>query len=116
MYDTIKNIANKFFASAVLKEEGGTCNANDIGEATDLTVSGNVIGDGESKTYSGIVNCEPYGDDLTIHEKECIGHVQKRLGTRLRELVKNIVVDAETKSGKKCEGEVSVVKANSQLN
>ncbi|XP_057337726.1 uncharacterized protein LOC130675860 [Microplitis mediator] len=61
----------------------------------------NYIGDGDSKTYSGVVNSKPYGEDFTINKKECIGHVQKRMGTRLRELVKTTVVDSETKKGKK---------------
>lgn len=48
----------------------------------------NYIGDGDSKTYSGLVNSKPYGDDFSIVKKECVGHVQKRMGTRLREIVK----------------------------
>ena len=49
------------------------------------------IGDGDSSTYQTISNAKPYGDDVPIVKKECVGHVQKRLGTRLRKL----------KSGKK---------------
>lgn len=55
----------------------------------------NYTGDGDSEAYSGLVNSKPYGDDFSI------GHVQKRMGTRLREIVKNIVVETETKTGKK---------------
>ncbi len=29
---------------------------------------------------------KPYGKDVQIAKKECVGHVQKRLGTRLRKL------------------------------
>lgn len=47
----------------------------------------NYIGDGNSKTFKEILNCEPY--DNFIVKKECIGHVQKRMGTRLRNLKKN---------------------------
>ncbi|XP_071652157.1 uncharacterized protein [Temnothorax longispinosus] len=47
----------------------------------------NYIGDGDSKTYSGILNAAPY-EDITVNKKECIGHVQKRMGTRLRECKK----------------------------
>lgn len=61
----------------------------------------NYIGDGDSKAYSGLVNSKPYGDDFSIVKKECVGHVQKRMGIRLREIVKNTVVDTETKAGKK---------------
>ena len=61
----------------------------------------NYIGDDDSKAYSGLVNYKPYADDFSIVKKECVGHVQKRMGTRLREIVKNIVVDTETKAGRK---------------
>jgi len=47
----------------------------------------NYIGDGDSKTYTGIVNAHPYGA-LEVIKKEYIGHVQKRMGSRLRALVK----------------------------
>lgn len=39
---------------------------------------------GDSKTYAGIINAGPYSD-TPITKIECIGHVQKRMGTRLRE-------------------------------
>lgn len=48
----------------------------------------NYIGDGDSKTYSGIINLKPYGDNVIINKKECVGHVQKRMGSRLRECKK----------------------------
>lgn len=43
----------------------------------------NYIGDGDSKTFKNIVETQPYAD-ITISKKECIDHVQKRMGTRLR--------------------------------
>lgn len=42
------------------------------------------IGDNDSKTYAAIVNSKPYGDNTTIRKKECIDHVQRRMGNRLR--------------------------------
>ncbi|XP_076621601.1 uncharacterized protein LOC143342005 [Colletes latitarsis] len=47
----------------------------------------NYIGDGDSKTYKGIVDSKPYGD-ITVKKKECIGHVQKRMGAQLRKVKK----------------------------
>lgn len=47
------------------------------------------IGDGDSKTYKGVVDSRPYGDGVTIMKKECVGHVQKRMGARLRRIKKN---------------------------
>ncbi|XP_071569569.1 uncharacterized protein [Temnothorax nylanderi] len=45
------------------------------------------IGDGDSKTFKGILDSEPY-ENFNVLKKECIDHVQKRMGTRLRNLKK----------------------------
>lgn len=45
------------------------------------------IGDGDSKTFKGIIDSEPY-ENLIVRKKECIDHVQKRMNTRLRNLKK----------------------------
>ena len=39
--------------------------------------------------FSDIVKADPY-PGLTIVKGECIGHVQKRVGTRLRNFKKNM--------------------------
>ncbi|KOC70147.1 hypothetical protein WH47_08408, partial [Habropoda laboriosa] len=49
---------------------------------------GNYVGDGDSKTYKGIVDSNPY-QNLVVKKKECIGHVQKRMGTQLRKVKKD---------------------------
>ena len=41
------------------------------------------VGDGDSKTYTSIIEADPYGES-EVTKKECVGHVQKRIGTRLR--------------------------------
>ncbi|KAL1512702.1 hypothetical protein ABEB36_002249 [Hypothenemus hampei] len=46
------------------------------------------IGDGDSKTFKGILDVNPYGGDLLVEKKECVGHVQKRMGSRLRKVKK----------------------------
>jgi len=45
------------------------------------------IGDGDSKTFKGITDAKPY-ENFTVLKKECIEHVQKRMGTRLRNIKK----------------------------
>lgn len=47
----------------------------------------NYIGDGDSKTFKGIMEKNPY-ENFEVKKKECIDHVQKRMGTRLRNLKK----------------------------
>lgn len=45
------------------------------------------IGDGDSTTYRRLVSEQPYGPDVNIEKAECVGHVQKRMGSRLRKLL-----------------------------
>ena len=95
----------------------GECQANHDGPSGNMEVAaviemfsrsdekygakiGNYVGDGDSKTYGNLVQAEPYGEDFIINKKECVGHVQKRMGKRLRELVKNTVQETVVKSGK----------------
>ncbi|XP_044588919.1 uncharacterized protein LOC123268103 [Cotesia glomerata] len=47
------------------------------------------IGDGDSKTFKGILDINPYDGDPVVIKKECVGHVQKRMGSRLRKAKKN---------------------------
>lgn len=44
----------------------------------------NYIGDGDTKTFKSLIAENPYGDEFPVKKKECIGHVQKRMGSRLR--------------------------------
>ncbi|XP_034256368.1 uncharacterized protein LOC117654216 [Thrips palmi] len=48
------------------------------------------IGDGDAKTYKNICDEKPYGDDFIPEKVECVGHVQKRMSTRLRKLKKDM--------------------------
>ncbi|KAK3911583.1 Halomucin [Frankliniella fusca] len=51
----------------------------------------NYIGDGDSKTYKALVESDPYRDKkLVVKKRECTAHVQKRMGTRLRNLKKEL--------------------------
>ena len=47
------------------------------------------LGDGDSSSFKDVVDAKPYVVYNIDPEKyECVGHVQKRLGTRLRNKVK----------------------------
>ena len=46
------------------------------------------IGDGYSSSFQEVENSKPYGSDILIRKLECIGHVQKRVGSRSRNLRK----------------------------
>ena len=62
------------------------------------------IGDGDTKAYSKVREARPYGETLIPEKLECLVHVQKRLGTRLRNLrtikKKKKLNDSKTLSGK----------------
>ena len=42
--------------------------------------------------FSELVNAKPYEDTVVIEKRECIGHVQKRMGTRCRSLRQTLKV------------------------
>ncbi|GBN58852.1 hypothetical protein AVEN_64691-1 [Araneus ventricosus] len=48
------------------------------------------IGDGDSFTFKDVCEDKPYGINTTIEKVKCVGHVQKRMGTRLRRLKKHM--------------------------
>ena len=48
------------------------------------------LGDGDTSSYKDVVNAGPYEEYGIVPIKlECVGNVQRRLGNRLRELIKN---------------------------
>ena len=61
------------------------------------------IGDGDTKAFPDIVKADPY-PALTIVKGECIGHAQKRVGTRLRNLKKNNGKENSLRDGKQLGG------------
>lgn len=61
------------------------------------------LGDGDSSAYPTVVAAKPYGE-FNIEKLECVGHIQKRMGTRLRKLKqslgKNKLDDGKTLGGR----------------
>ena len=49
------------------------------------------IGDGDAKTFQAIAEAKPYGSEVQIEKIECVGYIQKRMGTSLRKLKQNKV-------------------------
>lgn len=47
----------------------------------------NYVGDGDTKTFKAILDASPY-EDVEVKKSECVGHVEKRMGSRLRNLKK----------------------------
>ena len=40
----------------------------------------------DSKTHTTLLQQQPYGKDHLVEKMDCVGHVQKRVGTALRSL------------------------------
>ena len=45
-----------------------------------------LISDGDSKSLSLVLEQKPYGVSCVVEKRDCIGHVQKCMGTALRDL------------------------------
>ena len=65
----------------------------------------NFIGDGDSKAFLEVVKADPY-DGFPVKKGECIGHIQKRVGSRLRKLKKEYV-SKKLKDGKTLRGRLA---------
>ena len=53
----------------------------------------NYMGDGDSSSFSKVVQSKRYGETFIINKLECVGHIQKLLGCRLcalRQIYKGI--------------------------
>lgn len=59
------------------------------------------ISDGDSKAHVLLQNMQVYGPDVAISKEECLNHIAKRMGTGLRNCVKDFRVKGVTLGGKK---------------
>lgn len=73
-------------SAAMMEPKGAVAIFNRSAEKRNLLYSG-FIGDGDCKTFSSVAASKPYEQfGVEVVKKECVGHVQKRCGTRLRKL------------------------------
>ncbi len=47
------------------------------------------IGDRDSKSFKGVSEANPYGSEYKVEKSDCVGHVQKRMGSALRKVKKD---------------------------
>lgn len=61
------------------------------------------LGDGDTASHKAVCSMNegkgPY-EDTTVTKEECINHIQKQMGTRLRKLKDELKEEKTTKSGK----------------
>ena len=86
------------------EEHKSVCEANFTGSAGAMEPTGvlsmfsrslsfnirykHLICDGDAKTHSLLLEESPYGEEHPVQKVDCVGHVQKRMGTALRDLKK----------------------------
>ena len=62
------------------------------------------IGDGDTNSFKKVHDSNRYGTSCSIEKLECVAHVQKRMGTRLRKLKADYrgkkLADGKTLDGK----------------
>ncbi|GFX92321.1 uncharacterized protein TNCV_1112481 [Trichonephila clavipes] len=94
----------KFSGSAGKMEVDGMLRIFNRSEKLHNLKYSNYIRDGNTKTFNALSENKPYGDDHLIQKIECVVHVQKRMGTRLRKLKlvysKKKLSDGKTIGGK----------------
>ena len=94
-----------------------SCNANYTGSSPAMEATGalqiwkrseaklklrytTMISDGDAKTVQHLNENKPYREGVMIEKHECVGHVQKRMGTQLRTLKKSGKRDSSGKAVK----------------
>lgn len=107
----LKNSGGKKHSENCSKNYDGSSGGMEVAAATQVfqrSLSRGVryikyLGDGDSNAFSAVVQSKPYGD-LVISKLECVGHVQKRMGSRLRRLKNKMrgkkLADGKTLGGK----------------
>lgn len=48
------------------------------------------VGDGDCSSHRDVVKAKPYEDKVIVRKVECVGHIQKRMGGRLRRKKKDM--------------------------
>lgn len=102
-------------------EHSGNCISNYTGTSGGMEVEGvrklfarsqemhgirykHYLGDGDCKGFDTVCEDKPYGPEFKVEKLECVGHVQKRMGKRLRtyklQHSKKLLKDKKTLGGR----------------
>ncbi|GFW63501.1 uncharacterized protein TNCV_401671 [Trichonephila clavipes] len=94
------DILSKYCACKNLPFHENDCKRNYVGSSGAMEIQG----DGDCKAFDAVKKKNIYGNEYPIEKLECIGHVMKRMGTRLRrlkaQLKGQILSDGKCLSGK----------------
>ncbi|GBO26522.1 hypothetical protein AVEN_75277-1 [Araneus ventricosus] len=115
------DVLSKYCACKDKKNHKASCKSNFRGSSGMMEVKGacnifkrsltfhdarytKYLGDGDSKAFEAIAKENIYGDEFQVEKLECIGHVMKRMGSRLRRLKEKmkgqVLSDGKRLSGK----------------
>ncbi|GBM36699.1 hypothetical protein AVEN_221966-1 [Araneus ventricosus] len=115
------DVLSKYCACKNKKNHETSCNSNFRGSSGMMEVKGacnifkrsltfhnarytKFLGGGDSKAFEAIAKENIYGDEFQVGRLECIGHVMKRMGSRLRRLKEKmkgqVLSDSKRLSGK----------------
>lgn len=92
-YCTCKNRLEKQHTSSCIANYSGTSGGMEVEGVTKMFQRSEAnygvrykhyLGDGDCKGYDTVCAQQVYGPDFKIEKMECVGHVQKRMGSRLR--------------------------------
>lgn len=74
------------------QKNGGRCDYRNVFKTREMygMKYDNYIGNGNSKTFKTILDQNPCDDEFQIVKSECIGHVEKRMDTRLQNIKKKL--------------------------
>ncbi|GBL74811.1 hypothetical protein AVEN_243663-1 [Araneus ventricosus] len=99
-----KSCKSNFCGSSDMMEMKGACNIFKFSLTFHNARYTKYFGDGDSKAFDAITEENIYGDEFQVEKLECIGHVRKRMGSRLRRLKEKIkgqlLSDGKRLSGK----------------
>jgi len=96
------------------EEHKDSCTANHEGSSGKMEVDGIIeifkrsvpqfdvkykryIGDGDSKTFTNLLQADPYDGNPKVEKKECVLHVKKRMYRRVKEGMKSLTQFSKTK-------------------
>lgn len=99
-------------------KESGMCEANYSGSSNSMEAAAavemwkrsidlnklrytTIISDGDSKTHQQLQMLAVYGPDIQITKDECLNHIAKRLGTGLRNKVRELKIKGTVLGGKR---------------
>ena len=90
LWKAMHNCSINHIKSSGSMESAGVINIFNRSVEKNSIIYHEYLGDGDSSSFKEVIESEPYKAYNIVPEKlECIGYAQKKMGTRLRNIVKS---------------------------